>query len=127
MRVLRIVCLFACVWSVASGLAGLAVSRQGSFGTIFSFASAFVCAAGFYGIQKRAPITWVLGWAVIAACFSAFLFLALPAAIKVPKADHPWIATAGVLLGTAAVALYWSFWWKRQKPYFEPRPRKTGQ
>jgi hypothetical protein len=131
MRTLKIVCLLFCLLSVASIIAGghavrpapfgTPVTGHGSVGMIWSFVNAVVFAGTFYGIHTRAPITWKLGWGVIVVGLLEFLYEALSSTMKLPETAHPWIASAAVLIGGAAVALYWGLWWKRQKPYFARR------
>jgi len=132
MRFLKVFCVLVCLFSVArfvaiihgvfSPEAGLIVARPGIWAAIWSLVVALAAALEFYGIHKRAPFAWNLGWGILAATFSEFLARAGSAAFKVPEADYPWFAFACVMVGGSLVALYWGFWWKRQKAYFTSQP-----
>ncbi|MGB9337285.1 MAG: hypothetical protein WCB14_19905 [Candidatus Acidiferrales bacterium] len=91
---------------------------------IWELVNALLYAAAFYGIHTKAPITWKLGWIALAASFLHFLFRAMSAIQTIPKADHPAVAAVAVLVGAAAVTIYWGLWWNRQKYYFAPRSAK---
>lgn len=128
MRFLKVFCVLVCLFSVArfvaiihgvfSPEAGLIVARPGIWAAIWSLVVALAAALEFYGIHKRAPFAWNLGWGILAATFSEFLARAGSAVLGVPEADYPWVAFAGVMVGGSLVALYWGLWWKRQKGYF---------
>jgi hypothetical protein len=88
-----------------------------------ALANATVSAAAFYGIHRRVPITWKLGWGVIVFFILEFIIRALSSTMGMPQVDHPWIARAAILIGGALVGLYGSFWWKRQESYFSVHSR----
>jgi hypothetical protein len=128
MRTLKIVYLCFGLWFLTSAILGIraiysvhsqpVAPNQAAFRTVSSlFVSAF-CVAAVYGIHKRSLVAWKLGWIVIAAGLTEFLVSALSAISKIPRNDHPVVAAAAVVVGGTAVALYWGFWWKRQKSYF---------
>ncbi len=128
MRVLKVFCALICLFSLArlatiihgafSPETGLIVARPGIPAAIWSLVIALAAALEFYGIHKRASFAWTLGWGILAATFSEFLVRSGSAALKVPDADHPWVAFASVMVGGSVVALYWGSWWKHQKGYF---------
>jgi hypothetical protein len=128
MRVLKVFCVLVCLFSVGrfvviihgvfSDEASLIVARHGISAAVLSLVIALVAAVEFYGIHKKASFAWKLGWGMLAATFLQFLVLAGSAALGVPDADYPWVAFAGVMVDGSLVALYWGFWWKRQKGYF---------
>jgi hypothetical protein len=130
MCILKFACLFFCVLSFASIVANVRASRAASVGTpatwqasvrlIWAIVNVFAFAGAFYGIHRRAAIAWKLGWVVLVLGWASFLKTVLPLTLRVPRDDHPWIACTAVVVGDTLVALYWSFWWRRQKSYFMP-------
>jgi hypothetical protein len=90
---------------------------------ICAFIQAVLFAAATYGIHKKAPVTWKLGWVVFAVLFLNVLASALSSSLKLPPPDR-WIASFAIVIGFGAVAAYWGFWWKRQKNYFESNETK---
>jgi hypothetical protein len=133
MRFLKLICAFFCVeslaWSVIlihpSLLSGTGVLTRhtGTLAVIRDLVNALIYAAAFYGIDKRVPITWKLGWVALAAMILGFLNSALSSVRSVEA--HPAMAEGAILIVTAVVALYWGHWWNRQKSYFAPRNRKA--
>jgi hypothetical protein len=131
MHTLKTICLFFFLLSLVSVIeGGLAIHpspfrsmslSHGVFGTTVSILDAVFWACAFYGIHKRAPIAWNLGWAVIVVGLLEFLIFGLSSTMRLPQADNPWIASAAVVVVGGAVATYWSIWWKRQKGYFVRR------
>jgi hypothetical protein len=88
-----------------------------------------MCAVEFYGIHAKAVFAWKLGWVILTAGFLRFLVVGGSSALQVPETDHPWVAFGAVMVCSSVVAVYWSFWWKRQKDYFaaqSPAIPKTG-
>ena len=138
MRPLKIFCIFACLSCVArfvaimrahSSAAESMSTEHGILAAIWLLVIALVYAAEFYGIHTKAIFAWKLGWGILAATFLELFVLAGSAALQVPETDYPWVAFAGVIVGGSLVALYWGFWWKRQKGYFtaqSPTIAKTG-
>jgi hypothetical protein len=90
-----------------------------------SFIAALVYAAALYGIHKRTVMTWRLGWVFLAANYFGFVFQVHSSMRKVPQAENPWVPTAAGAIAAAAVAVYWGYWWNRQRSYFvEPASHK---
>lgn len=127
MRTLKLILVFLCLWSASSAVLGIweiyvhgagAASSRFFLGTISSAFVAALCGAAIYGIHKRAPITWKLGWALIAAELLELPKFAFSATAGVPNGDDPNVAVAAVIVGGAMVVLYWGWWWNRQKGYF---------
>jgi hypothetical protein len=136
MRILKVICVLFCLFSLISAITGIqsvnasvsvgesahtssakmVVAQNNSF-IAYSFLAALLYAAAFYGIQKRKPLTWKLGWVVIIASFLRFITSVLLHSLKLPQPDCWIVSTAGVLIGSA-VAIFWGVWWKRQKSYF---------
>jgi hypothetical protein len=128
MRVLQVFCAFLCLLSVLSAVTGIqsisvadrvVIAKHGGFGRIYSLFVAGVFAAAVYGIRRRAPIVWKLGWVLLAASFVSFVVSALPGALRQPPPGC-WIVAAFILIGGLVVTVYWGWWWKRQRDYFRP-------
>jgi len=135
MRLLKAFLALFCVWSVVDlivAIHAILSPHNGAYSSsherlvlVGSLVAALVYAAALYGIHKRTVMVWKLGWGFLAANYLGWLFQALPLTLKVPQAASPWVASASVVIGGAAVAVYWGFWWNRQKSYFvEPAPRE---
>jgi hypothetical protein len=90
-----------------------------------SLVAALVYAAALYGIHKRTVMAWKFGWVFLAANYVGFVFQVHSSTLKVPQAGSPWVPTAAAAIGSAVVAVYWGYWWNRQRSYFvEPAPRE---
>jgi hypothetical protein len=131
MRVLKIICLFflaSSVFSIVEGVLRMHAAPAGSvalrdivYGTIMSIIFALFWASVFYGVKERTPIAWKLGWGVILFALLAFLLMALSYTLNLPEADHPLVASSGVIVGGCAATGYWGFWWNRRKNHFRSR------
>lgn len=127
MRGLKIVLAIFCVWSVAWFIAGLQAIYSPPTGAFpptdrnlrlaLSLMDALIYGVALYGIHKRTLITWKLGWVFLTAALVEFLFSALSSTLKLSEPDT-WIASAAIAIVSSAVAVYWGFWWKRQRNYF---------
>ena len=129
MRLLKAVCILFCLLSVASSVtgirtvrwstaAGLTITKQSGIGiAVSSLVVALVYAIAAYGIHRRAPIVWNLGWVALVICFLSFSISALSSSLRLPRPDC-WIASTAIVVVGAAVTAYWGAWWKRQKGYF---------
>jgi hypothetical protein len=93
------------------------ITRHSGFGRLYSLLAAGVFAIAFYGIHRRFPIAWKIGWGVLIASFLDFLVSALSFSLRLPLPDRL-IASSAIIVGGCAVAIYWGFWWNRQKSYF---------
>ena len=124
---MKIVCVFFGLWSVAlvihgvwriySGVHALG-TRHAMFSTVRPLLLLIFWGSAIYGVHKKAPIAWKLGWGVIGVGLLTFLAGALSAISKLPRTDYPGVAGAAVVFGGAAVAFYWGFWWSKQKSCF---------
>jgi hypothetical protein len=142
MRMLKWICILFCLLSLVGafsdihgvywsyrGVPGspaarstLVVTKENGFGAaLASIFGALFFAGAAYGIQRRAPIVWKLGWGVLGINFLAFVIRGLSIVTKSPQPER-WIFSAAILLGAAGVTAYWGVWWKRQKPYFDAVP-----
>ncbi len=135
MRVFQAVCALLCLLSVFSAATGIqsvsitdhvAIVKQNDLGRAYALVSAAVLALAVYGIQKRAPVTWKLGWVVLAASFASFLLTALPGTTRLLLPGR-WIASAFILVGTAFVSIFWGLWWKLQRDYFRPQQERDSE
>jgi hypothetical protein len=140
MRIAKIACVLVCVFSLTrfiaiirglrSPLAGSLFTGHGILAAVGLLVVALTCAIEFYGVHTKALFAWKLGWWILMAGFLQFLVGAGSSALQVPKADYPWVAFGAVMVGSSAVAVYWSLWWKNQKSYFTAQPPvvpKTGK
>jgi uncharacterized membrane protein len=135
-KTLKIICILFCVLSLVSGLTGvrsfhasisagksvnssanIVISKNIAF-RIYAFLNAILCGAAAYGIHKKVPATWKLGWVVLVVSLLNALVSALSSSLKLPLPDR-WIASSAIVIGICAVAIYWGLWWKRKRNYFE--------
>jgi hypothetical protein len=108
----------AIIRGVRSPQTGSLITGRGILAAIGLLVIALMCAVEFYGIHTRAVFAWKLGWVILTAGFLRFLVDGGSSALQVPETDHPWVAFGAVMVGGSVVAVYWGFWWKRQKDYF---------
>ena len=114
--VLKLACVCFCLLSVLSLTPAFRSARPHNHLRDFvSLLNVIVFAAGFYGIHRRARLTWQLGWYVGGFLLFEWLVLCLASSLRQPNG---WIASILLVAGGFAVALYWGNWWKRQKEYF---------
>src|ERR1700730_5797284 len=128
---LKIICALFCLMCVASAITGVqavhlsthnsssdaSITMHSGYGRVWSLVSALIYAGAFYGIQKRAPIGWKLGWCALIVSFLQFSIGALSFSLKLPQPAR-WILSTAILVTGAGVTAYWGIWWKRQKSYF---------
>jgi NAD/NADP transhydrogenase beta subunit len=132
MRAAKIACSLACVFCLASFIAIIRGIRSPLTGSLFTghgilaaiglLVMALVCAVEVYGIHTKARFAWRLGWGILTVEFLRFLVVGGSSALQVPNTDYPLVAFGAVMVGGSAVAVYWGFWWKRQKDYFTAQP-----
>jgi len=127
MRALKVFCILFCLVSVASALTGiravhwstsggLDITKQTGVGaTLWSVFLALVYAGVAYGIHRRVPVVWKLGWAVLIVSSLEFTVGGIASALTLPDG---WVACVGILVAGIAITLYWGAWWNRQKDYF---------
>lgn len=127
MRILKAICILFCLLSVVSALTGirifhwstsdgLNITRQGGLlNTLCSLFSSLLYATAAYGIHRRMPVVWKLGWAVLLVTFLEFTIGGVSSVLRQPGG---WIGAAGILVGGVLVAVYWGRWWNRQRGYF---------
>jgi hypothetical protein len=136
MRVLKLICILLCVRSLFSAFTGshsvlgsqndtLFTKHDGVF-RCYAFVKALIFAVTFYGIQKKLSVGWKLGWLIFAIIFIDFLAQALSSSLNLPQSDF-WLALTAQGIGGSGVALFWGFWWRRQKPYFVSLSKSTAE
>jgi hypothetical protein len=125
MRLLKIFLAFFCAWSAVDFIvaaSGIHVPYGGTYSKPWVMAESLVrmllLAAALYGLRKRTLVVWKLGWCYLVACYLSWLFTGLSSTRKISPADSPMVASAAVVIAGAIVAVYWGFWWNRQKNYF---------
>ncbi|HEY6388449.1 MAG TPA: hypothetical protein VIX91_22445 [Candidatus Acidoferrum sp.] len=127
MRALKAICIFfslLCVVSALTGIRtvhwstsdGLNLTKQVGLGnTLWSVFNALLYAGAAYGIHRRAPVVWKLGWAILIISFLEFTIRGLSLSLSLPNG---WVASVGILIGGIVVTVYWGVWWGREKDYF---------
>lgn len=126
MAILILVCVL-CALSAITGIQSFhfgsrtdtVVTYHHGYSRFYALALAAANAIAFYGVYRRTPVAWKIGWVVLVLAPVSFIIRALPSAIHQQYGKFG--ATIGVVLGAIFVAVYWAFWWNRQKSYF------TGQ
>jgi hypothetical protein len=128
MRTAKVACAIACAFSLVGFIATIRGIRSPLTASLFTghgilaaiglLVIALMWAVEFYGIHTKAVFAWKLGWGILAADFLRFLVVGGSSALQVPEIDSPRVAFVAVMVCGSVVALYWGFWWKRQKGYF---------
>jgi hypothetical protein len=125
MRLLKIFLAFFCAWSavdfiVAAG--GIHLPYGAAYSKHLVMAGPLVImlllAAALYGLRKRTLIVWKLGWCYLIAAYLSWLFTGLSSTRRISSADSPMVASVALVIVGAIVAVYWGFWWNRQKHHF---------
>jgi len=135
MRVLMMVLALLCLLCIVSAITGIQAfelsaiqsgSRTGSVVTYwegawrwFALVYAAFFAVAFYGIYRRFPLAWKVGWVVVVASTAAFIVQVWLVDVQPPDAAAAWFKLAAAL-GGIPVGIYWGFWWYKQKRYFIP-------
>ena len=79
----------------------------------------FLCCMA-YGIWKRVPLVWKLGFALIALSGVSFVFNVLgdPNAFPRGPGKFPLVLMVFVIAGASVVSAFWAVWWYKKKAYF---------
>jgi hypothetical protein len=129
MRVLQALCGIFCLLSILSAVTGIAsievtdhvvITRHGDLGRLYAVVLAAFLALAFYGVHRRAPIAWKLGWVVLGASFLSFLGTGLSGALRQPPPGRG-IISSFIVIDGSMVTVVWGLWWKHQRGYFRPR------
>jgi hypothetical protein len=126
MRVLMTLLLLGVVLTVASAITGIQSvvcnSRTGtvitywhSYGRLLALGDAAVLALAFYGIYRRYPLVWKLGFVVLYLSAADFVFQACWSLWRQP---YGWVGVTAVTVCIPLVTLRWATWWRKQRPYF---------
>jgi hypothetical protein len=127
MRDLKIVCVLFSVLSLASALTGIRAIHWSTSGgleitkrigigvALWAVFNAVLYASAAYGIHRRIPGVWKLGWAVLIFSCLEFMVRAMSSAVTLPEGRA---ACIGIAVGTIAVTFYWGRWWNQQRDYF---------
>jgi len=126
MRTLKIVCVFFCLLSLASALTGtraidwssggLHITKHAGIGVmLWSVFNALLYATAVYGIHRRVPMVWKLGWVVLIISSLHFMIGGVSSVLRQPGG---WVGAAGILIAGVLVTVYWGRWWNRQRDYF---------
>jgi hypothetical protein len=116
MRLLKLMLAAGFALCVVSVFLGSHAASSG-LRIFWSIIDAAIFVGAFYGIHKRAPLMWKLGFIGIIIGAASFLMHALSLTRSVPRSNAQ-IESSFLVVATIAVASYWGFWWKRQKSYF---------
>ncbi len=104
--------LFSAVTGITSVSGGSdtpsVVTRHGLLGRLFVFAMFAVFSVGYMVLRKRTPLSWRIGWVLLAASLIDFLYAAL---------FSPGLPSLFFVVGTAVV-VFWGIWWWRQRPAY---------
>jgi hypothetical protein len=128
MRSLKAICIFFCLLSLFSVLTGtrafhwstswgLNITRQGGLGALlWSMFGSLLYGSAAYGIHRRVPLAWKLGWAILVVAFLNFTILGVSSVLRQPG---DWIIAVAIVVIGLLVAVYWGRWWNRQRHYFD--------
>ena len=126
MRLLLIAFVLAAIVGVASAITGIASfqadSRTGTvveywhgYEWLYAVGAAIIFAIASYGIYRRFPLVWKIGFVVIYLSAAEFVFQAWWFLWPQP---YGWVGATAVTVFAPFIALYWASWWRRQRTYF---------
>ena len=121
----------ACLVSAVTGIQaleagsriGTVISYQHGYGRLYAVAAAVFFAVAFYGVYRRFPIVWKLGWIFLVAGTADFIVEAWLGLIHRP---YGWVGALAATLGGLAMLAYWGIWWQRHREYFAPEGPPPG-
>jgi hypothetical protein len=128
MRLLLIAFVLAAIAGVVSAITGIASfeadSRTGTvveywhgYERLYAVGTALSFAIASYGIYRRFPFVWKIGFVVIYLSAAQFVFQVWWFLWPQPSG---WIGAVFATVCAPFIALYWASWWRRQRPYFLP-------
>ena len=118
MRLLKAMLVVACIASAISVFRPI-VPPGGPVGIFLGMVDTVLFGGAFYGIHRRAPLMWKLGFAIILFLGASFLTQSLTMTWNtLGRAPNARIEAAFISVAALAVTTYWLVWWKRQKAYF---------
>ena len=133
MRILMALLILFCVLCIvppslvfrrSSGLAyGTVITYHYGYGRLYALGAAVLSGVAFYGVYRRSPIAWKLGWLFLFAGAMDFIFEAWLGLIHQP---YGWVGALGATVCVIAVTIYWGIWWQRHRDYFTPNGPPAG-
>jgi len=134
MRVLMALLILGCLACLVSAVTGIQALEAGSrtgtvisyhhgYGRLYAVAAAVFFAVAFYGVYRRFPIVWKLGWIFLVAGTADFIVEAWLGLIHRP---YGWVGALAATLGGLAMLAYWGIWWQRHREYFTPEGPPPG-
>jgi hypothetical protein len=78
--------------------------------------------AFLYGLHRRMPIVWRLGFAWLALSYGCFIWEIWATSQINPRAPPQIFPVVFGVVGGAVVTTYWWVWWRRQRAYFAISP-----
>ena len=139
MRALMLLLLAAAVLFLAEAVTGIqSFHSSSSTGTVVTYARwherllalalAALHAVAYYGIYRRYPVAWRLGFVAWYLAGALFVFQVWWSLWTEP---YGWVGAAVATAFAPFVVLYWASWWRRQRPYFSAiltkRPNQAMQ
>ena len=126
MRVLMTILILASVLGFFSAITGVqsvySDSRTGTvityhhgYGRLLALVYAAASAVLFYGIYRRYPFVWKLGFVLLYLSVAQFVFQAWWSLWPQP---YGWVGATAVTVFAPFLMLYWARWWRRQKDWF---------
>jgi hypothetical protein len=94
------------------------VANHSLLNHLISLGDAVLFGIGFYGIHRRMPLAWRVGWFYLGLFYVSSIVSGMAAARTTMAAPERWIMLSAVVVGISAVAVYWGIWWNKQKAYF---------
>lgn len=134
-RALQWILVFGCIAELLSALTGVqsysynsATGSQighysGKWEYLWSVAIALICGLGAWGIHRRAPITWALGWSVLVL---SAIWTLVEVAANLLSQPYGWLGILGAVAGVILVVCYWGIWWQRHREYFSAQGAPSG-
>ena len=111
-----------CLASAITGIQSIHTDPRGTiitywhgYGRLLAVAYAAAFAVAFYGIYRRYPVVWKLGFVVCYLGAAQFIFQAWWMLWPQP---YGWVGATAVTVCAPFAALYWISWWRRQKGWF---------
>jgi hypothetical protein len=118
--------LFGAVLSLASAITGVQSVYTTNAGTVIThwhgYGGRFLAVlyavglvGAFYVLYRRYRIAWKIGFVLLWLSAAQFIFDAWR--MLLPQ-DMGWVGATAATVFVPLVALYWHFWWRRQRAYF---------
>ena len=127
MRILMTLLLLGAVFSIVSAITGIqSVHGDSRTGTVITYYShpyerllavafAALSALAFYGVYRRYPVVWRLGFIALYLSAADFVFHVWWSLWSQP---YGWVGATLATVFAPLILLYWLSWWRRQRAYF---------